>query len=286
LPTLWRKSEVGGSGEPSPGAGKWGSRRSAGREGRTRIERGAEPAQWLALQSQREGFWIKLLRWPVVLFFVIMLGYSLAERGHEEGFISAFCAAYALHLVTRIQAVLTATRRLHDDRRSGALELLLVTPLPEADLIKAHHASVKQSIRPARRMLLLLNLALVAAITLGGRQLDTDDEVFFIFSAFFAGGLLVTLSDFRTLRWLALRAALRAQTQPRAAGAVFGLLMGLPWVAFGVTFLVAIQFSHAEEAAVCFWLWVAGCLFYNRFLEWRVRRWLRPGLRKRVVESS
>lgn len=285
LPAIWRRSEEGAK-EASSTIKKRKSARSSAASARPRIELIVWPAQWLALRHLKEARWMKFLRWVVVLSFAATLSYSLANRGREEGFVTAFCAAYGLHLITRIQAVLTATRRLHDDRRSGALELLLVTPLPEADVVKAHHASVKHSLRPAYRTLLFLNIALQLAITLGANQLDTDDEIWFIFTAFFAGGLLVTLSDFRTLRWLALRAALRAQTQLRAAGVVFGLLMGLPWVAFGVTFLVAIQFNNAAEAAAIFWVWVLGCLAYNRILEGRARRWLKPGLRQRVAEVS
>lgn len=285
LPGMWRRAEAGAK-ETSHSAKRRKAWWSRAIPGRPRIELIVRPARWLALRHSTEALWMKLLRGLVVLFFAAMLVYSLANRGHEEGFVAAFCAGYGLHLITRIQAALTATRQLHDDRRSGALELVLVTPQPEGDLIKAHHAGVKHSLRSGYRTLLALNLALQLAITLGARQLDTDDEVYFIFSAFFLGGLLVTLSDFRTLRWLALRAALRAQTQLRAAGAVFGLLMGLPWAAFGVTFLVAIQFNHAGEASVCFWLWVGGCLAYNRILEGRVRRWLKPGLRQRVAELT
>jgi ABC-type transport system involved in multi-copper enzyme maturation permease subunit len=278
LPAIWRRSESGARTPSVPRARK--------RPDRRRIELLAHPTQWLALRYLKEARWVRLLRWLGILVFAAGLFYSLAQRHHEEGFVIAFCIAYTLHLITRIQAVLTATRQLHDDRRSGALELLLVTPQPEKEVIQAHHESVKRSLRPAWRTLLLLNISLQLAVTLGARQLDTDDEIWFIFTAFFTGGLLVTLSDFRTLRWLALRAGLRAQTHLRAAGTVFGLLMGLPWVAFGTAFLSAIQFNNAVEASAFLWLWVVGCLIYNRILEGGVRRWLKPGLRRRVSEGS
>ena len=285
LPSIWRRSEAGAK-QTASSTRRAKATRSAAASGRPRLELIVWPAQWLALRHVKEALWVKWLRGVLVLFLTAMLFYSLAERHREEGFITAICAAYALHLITRIQAVLTATRRLHDDRRTGALELLLVTPLPEVDVIEAHHASVRRSLRGGYRTLLALNIALQLAITLGARQLDMDGGGWFIFTAFFAGGFLVTLSDFRTLRWLALRAGLRASTQLKAAGVVFGLLMALPWLAFGVTFVVAIQFNNASEASFFFWLWVAGCLGYNRILEGRVRRWLRPGLRQRVAEMS
>jgi hypothetical protein len=286
LPRAWRARE---SGEPVL-RGAFGMRPGRARPqaapANRRTREPISPGHCLAAYGRPEPLWLRGLRWTVLGFFGVMLLVSVTTRHWEEGFITAMCAAYGLHLVSRIQGALLATRRLSEDRRSGALELLLTTPLTDSEIVRGHHDGLRRHLRTAFRALLGMNLVLEAMVVVFAEPLHMNGGAWAIFSAFFLGGAVLTLSDFGTLRWLGLRMALNSNTHLKAAAKVLGLLMMPPWLAFALTFLVAIQIRDEKAAAMVFALWAGLVLLYNGALVRASRLWLKPGLRKRVAESA
>lgn len=213
-----------------------------------------------------------------------MLYLSLTTRNEEECFVAAICAAYCLHLVTRLQLALTACRQLNEDRRSGALEALLVTPITEQAWVAAYHESLQQSVRAPFATVLGMNLALELAVIGGYEKLHMRGGAWAVFSAFFIGGALITMTDFRTLRWLCLHEAFKNATQMRAVGRAFGRFCLLGWPTFGLACLLAVQFRNEEAAALVFLAWALGCVAYNLAVVAGCRRWLNRGLRRRASE--
>jgi ABC-type transport system involved in multi-copper enzyme maturation permease subunit len=282
LPRVWRRFEARGS-AASPSDDEAGSARAKLQKGLLRFERA--PLLWLAARSLAEPHWWKPLRGAVLLFFVAMLCVSATNSRSEPGFVAAFCAVYALHLATRIQFALTATERWHDDRKSGALEILLVTPVSDVDVIRAHHASVKRAFRPALMGLLGLNVVLELA-TLGFYdRLHMGNGAGAVFTVFFIGGAVLTIADFAALRWLTLTESLRSPTQLKAATrSICRLLLGA-WAAFAIAWLVAVQSNQGETAAAIFFFWLILSLLYDWALVKSCRDWIRLGLRERVSES-
>jgi ABC-type transport system involved in multi-copper enzyme maturation permease subunit len=284
LPFVWQQAELAlppAAKEPSACTDhSW--RRTLVRQAR---QRDHAPLLWLAARDLREALWLRLLRWTTLAFFGVMLLVSVSTRHWEEGYITAFCTAYGLHLVTRIQFALSATRRWQEDRRSGGLELVLTTPISDSDLVRAHHVAAKHAFRWPLLALLGMNVALLLAMILWFEHLHMKGGAWAIFSVFFVGGALVTLTDFAALRWLSLCEGLRRATHTKAVGGVLSRLYLGPWLAFGVTLLVAVQFRHEEAAAVVFASWFLLCLANNLGLILSCRRWLRRGLRLRAAEG-
>jgi ABC-type transport system involved in multi-copper enzyme maturation permease subunit len=283
LPRLWRRSEAGGAlAQPAvPPKAAWAQTKL--HQGLLRFERA--PLLWLASRRLEEPRWWKPLRGVILVFFVAMLCASATNRTPEPGFIAAFCAVYALHLATRIQLALTATERWHDDRKSGALEILLVTPVSDGDVIRAHHASVKRAFRPALMGLLGLNVALELMVLVYYERLHIHQGEGAAFSVFFIGGAALTVADFTALRWLTLTESLRSSTQLKAATrAVIRLVVGA-WSAFAVAWLVAVQSNQGETIAGIFFIWLIFSLLYDWGLIKSCRDWIRTGLRDRVAEG-
>lgn len=280
LPGIWRRSETGAR-VPKPERPTMLNQLVALRP---RIG-DAEPLLWLALRGVRESLWIGAMRALVLCFFGLMLFLSVTTRNEEECFIAAICAAYGLHLVTRIQFALTATRRLTEDRRSGALEALLTTPIEETALIAAYHESLKVAFRLPLVMLIGMNAALLFTVFAAYRKLHMGGGAWMIFSAFFVGGALITLADFVALRWFCLREALRSATQMKAVGRAFGRLCVLAWPVFGLAWLVAIQFRDEELAAMVFLMWAVGCVIYDWIVAGTCRDWVHSSVRRRVSEG-
>jgi hypothetical protein len=280
LPRIWRQSEAGAR-VPKP--------ESPARSNPTVFSHRRlshfPPLLWLALRSMRESPWLLSMRLMVVCFFGLMLFLSVTTRNEEECFIAAICAAYGLHLVTRIQLALTATRWLTEDRRSGALEALLTTPVTEAALLNAYHESLRRAFLLPMLLVLGMNAALQLTVFAAAEKLRMNHGAWAIFTAFFVGGGMVTLADFSALSWLCLRASLCSATQMKAAGRAFGRLCLLPWPTFAGAWLVAIQFRDEESAALVFLGWAIACVFYDLNLVRICQQWLRPGLRRRISEG-
>jgi len=283
LPRRWRRSEAGPTGRP-------GWRRAArGRTAGTRIRwKGYSglPGDWLAVRDLREGPAVRHTRLLMLFPFGLALVLSVSTPNAEAAFTTAFCLAYALHLLTRVQWVLAATRQMSEDRRSGALELLLATPVNATHLIAGHHQALAGAFRAPLVVLLALNGALQLAVVVFPRQLLLGGGEALIFSAFFLGGALVTLADSYAIRWLGLREALRAPTQLRAVGRVLVRLLPVPWLAFAATFLAAVAVRNATGAAMCFAAWALVVVGFDWVLIRRCRAWLQPGLRRRVSEPG
>lgn len=245
----------------------------------------ADPLLWLALRSVRESVWLGWVRGAVLCFFGLMLLLSVTTNNEEECFIAAIFAAYGLHLVTRIQLALSATRRLTEDRRSGALEALLTTPVTESALIEAYHESLRRAFRSPMLMVMGMNVALLFTVFAAREKLHMGGGAWAIFTAFFVGGVMITLADFTALRWLCLRESLRSTTQIKAAGRALGWLCLGAWPMFAMTWAVAIQFRDEELAALVFLTWALGCVVYDWSLVGMCRRWLYAGVRRRVSEG-
>jgi hypothetical protein len=283
LPRVWRRAEAGEqmkSRAKPQGMLKGVSIRTPA----WMTVRNAAPLRWLASRALREPLWMRWVRGLTLAFFSAMLVASVTTSHWEEGFVSAFCTAYGLHLVTRVQFTLAATKRLHEDRRSGALEALLTTPVSDAEFIRAHHESLKRAFRWPQLMLLGMNVALQSWVILFYKQLHMEGGAGTVFSVFFIGGALVTQADFAALRWLGLREALRSRTPMKAAGRTFGVLMIVPWAGFGAAFPLAISMNHEEFGALTFLVWFAFCLHWDWAVIQLCRHWLRPGLRRRASE--
>lgn len=284
LPRLWRRAEAGAT-EARPS--RW-------RAGLDRLRRHHElrwgdttlsPGLWAACRELGENAGMRILRRLAFVFLGVMLIASVTTGHWEEGFISAMGIALAVHVIARVQAALAVTRRLSEDRRSGALELLLVTPLDEAELMQAHCRALRLTHRGLFRSLVAANVVLQLMVVVFHRPLHIGNE-WPIFTVFFTGGLLITLADFRLLPWLGLRASLRAPTHLRAAGRVFATLVGLPWLGFAVAFLVATQSHNDTKVAYCFLTWAVGCLLFDAWLIRRCQRRLAGGWRRLCSEAG
>src|SRR5262249_47761477 len=92
------------------------------------------PYEWLVLKGHAPS--LGALTHFSILFFLVMLLVSLATPHWQEGFSAAFFTALAVHLVSKLHHAIEATRQINTDQQSGAMELLLVSTLPEAGILQ------------------------------------------------------------------------------------------------------------------------------------------------------
>lgn len=283
LPRIWRKAECGERAlAPVPTTAIPRQKRLP----KWALPMDKAPLLWLAARDLHEAPWLRWIRWIALIFFAgSLLISATVKRNCHEFFITAFCTSYVLHLIARVQLLLAATRRLHEDRQSGALEAIVVTPVADYELTHAHHESLWHSFRRQFLVLLVTNLTLTSAVFLAFDHLDMDHGTWAIFSSLFVGGAVLTYADFAAIRWLGLRESLRKQTQLKAVGRVFLMVFVIPWVAFGLTFLCAIQTHGQLLVGFIFLAWALVSSLYLGALTSACHRKLRYGFRRHLAEG-
>jgi hypothetical protein len=145
---------------------------------------------------------------------------------------------YGLHAVLKTLAALEATRVLNAERRSGALELLLVTPLAVDKILRGHWQAFRRRFVVPVILAALANAALIWLIAVRN-PVGMPREARFTFSLILLGGGALLFTDFLALGWVGMKEALLRKHHHWAALATFGWVM-LPTLAgVSTAFLLA-----------------------------------------------
>lgn len=216
------------------------------------------PVYWLAGRDR--------LKAGLVWFFLAAIGllwmygtWRDPQAWTEE---SAFITiAFSLHLMLKIWVGVEASRRFALDRHSGALELILATPLSVREIVRGQLLALWKQFAAPVTVVLLVDVTFLIGGHRGGEHRAL------LWSAF----MLVYVADLIALSWLGMWCGLRHRNVNRAAGAALWRILALPWVVFVV--LVSLRISSANEVglifgwtlisllcAICFGLWARDCL--------------------------
>ena len=203
-----------------PNAGARRRRMSAARRERLLA---ANPVFWLAERGSpgNAGIW-----WFLAGTLGIWLGGAYGLHQKWVNAISVFFMMYVLHVVLKLWLGWEAGRRFAEDRHSGALELLLCTPLREYELTHGW-------LRYLRRRFLapVLGLVLVdwSLFHLGMDQTGWWGQTeAWGFSALAGMGLF--LSDSYALAWVGLSQGLTSPTPMRATLNTLGYVLLAPFL--------------------------------------------------------
>jgi len=244
------------------------------------------PYEWTLMRTAREAGSLGLLTHALVLSFAVMLVASVATSHWQAGFITAFFTAFAIHLLTKLRFAVEATRQINVDRQSGALELLLVTTLPNNGILEGHKRALRTLARKPMVLLIGLNLLLEMCVLLCPETLHMDPEATLMFSTFFLGGMVLAAADFSALRCLGLLHGLRAPGHVRAALGAFSSTMLLPWIGMGLILAVVSSTNPRPTGfAAILSLWTVVCLLYDWFLARSASTQLQAGLRRLASEG-
>lgn len=175
----------------------------------------SRPYYWLAMRDQRVGRWAF---WALGSSFVIWLGFfvgSWLPRNHGANFAIGILSSFALHVGFKCLVAVEATRRLSEDRQSGALELLLVTPLPPADILRGQRQALGYLFRWPKRILVLMNLLILLEILWPDESgWPTQDKT--IFGTMVATGIVLLFADCFVIGPVGIWSALTTRRHPRA----------------------------------------------------------------------
>jgi hypothetical protein len=212
-----------------------------------------------------------------VAFFVVMLVVSLATPHWREGFISAFFTALAVHLVSKLHHAVEAT---HSDQQSGAMELLLVSTLPESSILEGHQQALREISQLPLVLLFGLNIVLEVFAFSFRLRLTIQRDDLLIFTTLFIGGIALAAADFRALSWVGLLKGLQTATHVKAVLLTLSSVMVFPWVGLGLAIAFATSGpSRGTTFAAVFFIWIVLSLIY----DWVVIRHCRRRLHGNFV---
>jgi ABC-type transport system involved in cytochrome c biogenesis permease component len=249
----------------------------------------AGPYLWLASRARSSDLLTRLLVGLLVVVWLCFLAPSLVLEDGRAAFVVCLFSAYAVHQVAKYLVALEAARQLSEDRRSGALELLLVTPLPEAQILTGQKHALRRRSRGLQRVLLLVNAGMCLAVLARPKQLQMSSTDQAVFLGLFLGGILVLFADFKALETVGMWMALRARKHHRAVLGTLGRVMLVPWA--GVFLLVFLgvtgAFNPSEgELATVFGLWFMVGMVTDLGFSAQARAGLGRGLRYWVAGAE
>ena len=258
LPRVWQETA-----SPKAGRARNGGQASA-RFGSAEFQSarrgllGERPFYWLATRDRLPKLWAA--GWLGVLLPIWLFLYGgiwTASRGKADNFFAvAIYTSYGLHLIYKCQMAAEASRRLSDDRHSGALELLLATPLTTREIIRAQQDAVWDAFKWPRRLLVGVNLLLIWMLV-GPNPLHMPGEPLRVFCLILLGGIVLLYLDTIALTRAGMWTALTTKRHTRAVLSTLRRVLLLPWLAVLLMFFFgAVQRSFgsgAIETFVAFW---------------------------------
>ncbi len=268
LPRVWQES-----GEGTRTQRIWDRRFFASRAIQRAKEAGqllrdSRPFLWLTTRDGRPralANWAFLILTPVWIYlYAAILGMPNRARNAVE-FPILFLLTYALHLILKCLVAAEASRRFSEDRASGALELLLVTPLHPAEIVASQFRGVWLSFRWCFLTLTLMNLAALAWVNFSG-VFNSSDMSRTMFSLMFAGGLVMLFVDGFALINVGMWTAMTTKRHARAFMSTMMRVMLPPVVAFVLIFFLvesgAISGNDSEQGVFVAWLVLGGVVSF------------------------
>ena len=236
-PSLWRRSASG--------------RRRA----RSRLLE-LNPCYWLG--GRERGRMTRVWIYLVVTALVWRWGlWKYPQAWRDE---SAFViTALSLHFLLKAAMAFEASQKFLADRQSGALELLLCTPLTIRQIVQGHFLALARSFAWP----VLLVLGADAAFCFSK---VADREWVWVWLA----GISIFLADLIALGFLGLWLGLTSRTTGRAAFSSMARILALPWLGFAVLTSAA-RFSFPDWFPLLTWF-VLSLLVDVGFCAWAYRQ--------------
>jgi hypothetical protein len=139
-----------------------------------------------------------------------------------------------------------ACHRFGEDRQSGALELLLATPIGVARLVEGQLLALRRQF--AGPVLLMLTVDFLFLLS---ERTDRNWVLLVL------AGMIVFVIDLVALAWVGMWFGLRARSGIRATWAAFWRLLAMPWVMFIMLLIFAEIVAHGlnvgESGAIGVW---------------------------------
>ena len=256
---------------------KWRQWRNGSPEKRLRYRRqllNINPFYWLSSRDRLKPLYLSFFLAACALLWLILYfreGNDMLDQG------SFFLTALFLHMVIKIWLCSESGRLFAEDKRSGALELTLSTPLKVREILEGQFLGLLRQFGLAAGIILLAD---VVMMVLGARLHAHAGDSNWVLMSF--AGILVLVMDLFAIPTLGMWLALTSKRASRAALLTGFYILVLPWlILFGfLTFVALVKFTGIDSIQfvvgayfvislivdLLFFLWASGNLT-SRFRE-------------------
>ncbi len=280
LPRAWQEKAQAGSGDRRVGIWRRLRFGSAGYRRRIRaVLLEANPFLWLTMRDRLPRIFARLLLGVVLPLWLTFLFYNLRNTSNTASpttpsmisMVSMVYLAIGSCLLFKCLVAMEASRRLSDDRQSGALELLLVTLLPIQQILTGQKLALWKQFRAPMFIIFLLFPVLIWLMNFHSRNNDPISTVIFI------GNMAVLFTDFYALGWVGMWTGLWGKQHHRAVLLTLTTILVLPWLLFILMGVTGCLDGSTDKVRFAFGAWFA--LGVVNDLLWA--KWARNNLRKK-----
>jgi hypothetical protein len=237
------------------------------------LERGAY--FWLAARARLKPACV----WAALGLVACAWVWGLARSGRDWLDQSIYIlTGLLLNLLIKVWFALEAGRQLGEDRREGALELLLSTSLTVPDILRGQLLALRRQFQgPVLAVLGVFALFLVAGAFDSASLQDREGQG--LWALFWAEAMVLLVADLGGLYWLGMWRGLTARNPIRATIGNLGCILLLPWAAATIgLFMLSVAWPDAEHELVLpffLWFWFGLSLAVNLgFSVWARRKLL------------
>lgn len=222
----------------------------------------SNPFYWLASRDRlpRMIGWV-LFGSMMALWLCLFAGLFIAPPpANFEAFGGILAITFALNLIFKYLVAMEASRRLNEDRHSGALELLLVTPLSERQILAGQKRALLQHFRVPLAVLLFAKGALLWVL-FGPNPMKLHGIG--SYGIMFAGSMLMLLFDFQALGWMGMWQGLRSKSHQRAILATLALIILPLWALLLFIGMVILPGKGTDTSDLFLTIWFIVCGIYD-----------------------
>jgi ABC-type transport system involved in cytochrome c biogenesis permease component len=191
------------------------------------------PFYWVASRARGKVFGVMLAILAIMAGFLIDFWVEPVDWKSPWSFI---WPAFLLHSILKVWITFEACRRFVEDRKSGALELVLSTPMTPERIVRGQWRALMHQFGLPVLCVLLFDGLLIAGGTLVpthfGMRLNAATQTLFVFMM--VAGVLIFLADLIALAWLSMWRGMNARHSYTAFLWSSVQLLLFPWIVFYV----------------------------------------------------
>ena len=198
---------------------------------------------WLASRPRQKPAWV----WGMLGGFACVWVWGIFKY-RDDWFSAGIYAATAIvvNLALKGWLVSEAGRQLIEDRRIGALELLLSTPLTVPEILRGQRLALQRQFLGPVLLVLFADILMLIA---GSKDLSWggNDRKFWLWGS--SVFLTAFVMDLVALYWVGMWQGLAARNPRRASGGAALRILGLPCIVFGILVMIlAVAPSNLQRA--------------------------------------
>jgi hypothetical protein len=209
---------------------------------------------WLATRPRSRAWWT----WTPLAILVVIWAWAYHKVGRECFDPGAYAvSAFLLSVSFKAMVGAEAGRRILEDRKIGALELLLSTPLSVREIFRGQYLSLARQFAAPLAVMLVADLVMLIA---GWRDRSMSEMARGYWLWIGLGGMVMFATDLVALYWLGMWSGLSSKNPRNAFGGAIVPILTLPWVATALVMTTIGLLPHSVRRDVYFeslpfWLW-------------------------------